>query len=113
MPETSVALYTAFRSSIRGTQPGGACTVSTATSRPPRAGGGQVRDQAARAADGTFACSGTVRVADSCLSGGQACPRGTHRTSRRMGTRASYRLVIFGPTYTTYSGSAACTGHEK
>ena len=67
----------------------------------------------AQAADGTFARSGTVRVADSCLSGGQACPRSTHRTSRRMGTRASYRLVIFGPTYTTYSGSAACTGHEK
>ena len=24
-----------------------------------------------------------------------------------------YRLVIFGPTYTTYSGVATCTGHEK
>ena len=24
---------------------------------------------------------------------------------RVPGTRASYRLVIFGPTYTTYSGS--------
>ena len=25
----------------------------------------------------------------------------------------SYRLVIFGPMYTTYSGVAALTGHEK
>ena len=24
-----------------------------------------------------------------------------------------YRLVIFGPTYTTYNGSETRTGHEK
>ena len=29
------------------------------------------------------------------------------------GGRRGYRLVIFGPTYTTYSGVAACTGNEK
>ena len=39
--------------------------------------------------------------------------RGTSSSPTHHGCAWSYRLVIFGPTYTTYNGSETRTGHEK
>ena len=52
-------------------------------------------DRTAHPADSASACSSTVRVADSCLSGGQPCRRRPHRLEERHLVANAKRLLVW------------------